>query len=335
MVVPRVARRDLRGLNMPQHAWHFFARLSFGTCATIAAASAHGADQIRYVSSTGVNTNDCTLAAPCRTLQRGINKTPAGGELRVLDSGGYGTSATIDKSITISGNRVTVTGSALAINAATATVALRGLEFNGIAANANGIRIEAAAAMHIEGCVIRGFAQDGIQVDGAAGTELFVIDTIARDNGDNGLSVINTTTARLTVDNSRFENNGLSGLFIAAPGIDAAVTRAVASGNGNVGIGTSGASGRINISSTMSAHNSIGYSTSQSGQMTLDSATARGNNTGLLLGVGATARISNSVITNNNTGIQNGATVLTRRNNVVSGNTTDLVGPPPVKLEPM
>ena len=34
------------------------------------------AQKVRFVSSTGVNANDCTRAAPCRSLRRGINATP-------------------------------------------------------------------------------------------------------------------------------------------------------------------------------------------------------------------------------------------------------------------
>jgi len=43
--------------------------------------------EIRYVAATGRDANPCTQTAPCKTLQRGIDVTPGGGELRVLSSG--------------------------------------------------------------------------------------------------------------------------------------------------------------------------------------------------------------------------------------------------------
>ena len=83
------------------------ALLALAACATLAG-PAPAADNTRYVSIAGKNTNPCTLAQPCKTLQRGIGLTPAGGELRILDSGFYGNNANIKKSLTITGNGHTV-----------------------------------------------------------------------------------------------------------------------------------------------------------------------------------------------------------------------------------
>jgi hypothetical protein len=81
------------------------ARFTTLACATATyIATAQAADNFRYVSSSGNNANPCTLAKPCRSLQRGVQVTPAGGELRILDSGSYGNNATIKKTMTISGN---------------------------------------------------------------------------------------------------------------------------------------------------------------------------------------------------------------------------------------
>jgi hypothetical protein len=131
-----------------------------------------------------------------------------------------------------------------------------------------------------------------------------VTNSTARDNGQNGLEVVNTSVARLTVDNSRFENNGIDGLVLTD--ITATVTRSLASGNRQIGYAAQGASAQI----------------------TVDSSTARGQSSAGLIVVSATARVSNSVFTDNGFGIGNsGGTVLTRQNNTVSGNTIqDLVG---------
>ncbi|MGH6789151.1 MAG: hypothetical protein ACRECC_05660, partial [Pseudolabrys sp.] len=53
-----------------------------------------------WVSGTGNDANPCSLTAPCKTFAGAISKTSAGGEISVLDPGGYG-ALTINKSISI------------------------------------------------------------------------------------------------------------------------------------------------------------------------------------------------------------------------------------------
>jgi len=103
------------------------------TGATVALIStAQAADTVRYVSIDGSNANNCKQAAPCRTLQRGINTTPVGGELRILTSGDYGSPANITKSMTVTGNGHTIhLGAAITINDASVRVILRQLVVNG------------------------------------------------------------------------------------------------------------------------------------------------------------------------------------------------------------
>ena len=50
-----------------------FKPFALAVLATVVGSTTHAADGIRYVSVTGKNANACTLTAPCRTLQRGIN----------------------------------------------------------------------------------------------------------------------------------------------------------------------------------------------------------------------------------------------------------------------
>src|SRR5215472_3720025 len=68
------------------------------TLAGIAAAQAQSARS--FVSGHGADTNNCALAAPCRSFQRAHDQTNSGGEIAVLDTAGYG-SLIISKSITI------------------------------------------------------------------------------------------------------------------------------------------------------------------------------------------------------------------------------------------
>src|SRR5437764_2495891 len=55
-----------------------------------------------WVSGVGDDANPCSRTAPCKTFPGAISKTAAGGEIDVLDPGGFAP-VTITKSITIDG----------------------------------------------------------------------------------------------------------------------------------------------------------------------------------------------------------------------------------------
>ncbi|MCU0340213.1 MAG: hypothetical protein MUE30_10020, partial [Spirosomaceae bacterium] len=56
-----------------------------------------------WVSGVGDDANPCSRTAPCKTFAGAISKTAAGGEISVLDPGGFG-AVTITKSITLNGD---------------------------------------------------------------------------------------------------------------------------------------------------------------------------------------------------------------------------------------
>lgn len=58
-----------------------------------------------WVSGIGDDVNPCSRTAPCKTLAGAISKTAIGGEINILDPGGYG-AVTITKSITIDGGGI-------------------------------------------------------------------------------------------------------------------------------------------------------------------------------------------------------------------------------------
>jgi hypothetical protein len=285
-----------------------------------------------FISATGDDDNNCGRTAPCRTLQRGIDATGAGRELTILNSGEYGP-ATINKSITILAEGVSANirsfaaaSDAITIDDPAAKVVLRGLFLTGGGTGASGIRILSAATVHIENCRIERFNY-GIFYSGG-GADLFVTDTISRENDNDGLYVSTATAQRLKVDNSQFDNNGNDGLSIH--GVEAAIIRTVVAGNGTAGIRHSG--GEANITWTTAADNGFyGYIVS-SGKMRLEFSTARGNGPGNGTGSGfrvqggAVGVISNSVVTDNDVGLQNFGSLLSRRNNTVAGNTTNISG---------
>ena len=240
------------------------------------------------------------------------------------NSGFYGNNATVNKSMTISGNGHTVTlGAPITVNRAGAIVTLRRLALNGEDSVVRGIDITAATVVHIEHCVIYSFTSAGIRLNGT-NSDLFVNDSIVRSNGTYGLFARGFGAAKLTVDNSRFERNGNTGLYTQS--IESTVTRTVSSAN--LGAGIYVASGRMNVTSSTSANNDNGFVMATGSELLLESSVARGNSTNGLWAFDGTMTISNSVIANNVTGISKdgGATVLTRQNNTVTGNGTDTLG---------
>src|ERR1051326_502245 len=66
----------------------------------VASAPAYAQAPRTWVSGVGDDVNPCSRTAPCKTFAGAISKTANGGEISVLDPGGYG-SGTITKSITI------------------------------------------------------------------------------------------------------------------------------------------------------------------------------------------------------------------------------------------
>jgi hypothetical protein len=120
-------------------------RLVFAGFAIVAFFATAEAQYITYVATNGNDANPCVaITAPCKTLQRAVNVTPANGTVRVLTP--LQSSVFINKSITIAGDGVAIVGQ-ITIGAATAVVTLRGLALNGVGGYVNGIRINAAATV--------------------------------------------------------------------------------------------------------------------------------------------------------------------------------------------
>src|SRR5450432_1294959 len=71
----------------------------------LASAPANAQATRTWVSGVGDDVNPCSRTAPCKTFAGAISKTSAGGEINVLDPGGFG-AVTITKSITIRADHV-------------------------------------------------------------------------------------------------------------------------------------------------------------------------------------------------------------------------------------
>lgn len=291
---------------------------------------------MRFVAANGSDANKCTRGKPCRTIQRGVNRTPDGGELQILTSGDYPGAVNIARSITISavGVSATLTGGTITIDNAGAKVMLRGLLLNGqnAGAGASGIVIDNAASVHIANCEVERYAQDGIVLD-AADARLFVSHSVMTNNSGDGLvAVSGKPNMKLTVDGSRFENNGGRGMAV---GVQSSVTRSVVSGNGSSGVFVFAE--RMNVTTTIAENNGLSGFQAQgpSAVMTIKSAVGRGNAIAGLRNISGVVNISDSVFTDNGFGIRNtdGGSVFSLGDNLVTGNITDDIdGDPPKPL---
>ncbi len=147
-----------------------------------------------WVSGVGDDANPCSRTAPCKTFAGAISKTAAGGEINVLDPGGFG-AVTITKAITIGtdpafGGILNASTNGVIINAAADdAVVLRGLTIQGARTGVNGVRFLAGKSLSLQNCYISG-----------ANT--------ASPNGAGVLFTPSTGTSTLTMSDSSVFNNG-------------------------------------------------------------------------------------------------------------------------------
>jgi len=201
------------------------------------AANALATAQRTFVASTGVDTNACSITAPCRGFAAAVAKTTANGEVIVLDSAGYGpvtltTSISLIAPAGVYAGITVFSGDGITINAPGAVIILRGLEIIGQGGMV-GIRAQAVSRLRIENCVISNMMGTGIVQDIGVGL-MFVQDTIVRDN----LGGILVANGALVLDRVRSERNEFDGLAIVTLNgpIDAAIFDSVFAFNHRHGI---------------------------------------------------------------------------------------------------
>jgi len=271
-----------------------------------------------WVSGVGDDANPCSRTAPCKTFAGAISKTAPGGEISVLDPGGFG-GVTITKSMTIDGGGGAGFGSILAsgftgilINAAsTDTVTLRNLSINGAGTTPGtvGIRIINAGAgkVMIENCQIFGFnggSARGVSDErsGAGPKKLFIKDTIARNNGS-GI-VVNATGAFTTGTLDNVQLVGNSGVGLVVDGGHLRIANSEVSGNGSNGISVNQAgAGSFLAIDTVGLHVNGGAGLSVTGGgVTLSNAMITDNAAAGVSGI-AVSSFQNNKITGNGGGI--------------------------------
>jgi parallel beta helix pectate lyase-like protein len=267
--------------------------------------------QRTFVSAgTGNDSNPCTRQQPCRNFASAIAATAVGGEVIVLDSGGYGT-VLITGSISLTSppgvyaGITAFSGSAISVAISDSEeVTLRGLTLQGLGGNF-GISYSSGGYLAVESCAASNFAAPGIYLSHAAdGGRMLVANSVVR----NGLDGINIRTSsgqvHVVIDHVRVENNNyISGFgFYLQDGA------------------------RVLMTDSTSAHHHRQIYVIAGAVVDIQRCQFfgdRGTSVGLTTTTGGTIRILNSVISNNGTGVSQGASspIYSGGNNFLESNT--------------
>jgi hypothetical protein len=266
--------------------------------------------QRTFVSAaSGNDANPCTRTAPCRNFAAAIAQTQPGGEVIVLDSGGYGT-VTITQAVSIvappgvyAGISV-FSGTGITINAGPSdTVTISGLTFNGLGGT-DGIDYNSGAALHVENSVFKGLSGAGISGEPlSTGGSLVVDDSLFTRSGTEGVVVgAPSGTTRATIEHCRFED-GFEGV-LAGPNANVVVRDSVATGNSSVGFFVDGS--HLDLENSLATHNGTGLDAVNGGNMRVSETTIEENTFGLVTTNGITI-----------------GTITSFGNNRLAGNTTN------------
>jgi hypothetical protein len=200
-----------------------------------------------WVSGVGDDANPCSITAPCKTFAGAIARTVAGGEINVLDPGGFG-ALTITKSITVrsdhteAGVLVSGTDGIVVAAAATDTVVLEGLDFDGATGTGlNGVNVLSGQRVYILRCAIRRFSGNGVNVaSNTPNTHVFINNSFINLNGG-GVNVQGNGTGNTaeiyntTIDgNTNFaaQASGAGNLIVGLNSVFADSTAAISLSNG-------------------------------------------------------------------------------------------------------
>ena len=285
-----------------------FLTRAVGALITLAMAGsiAHAQATRTWVSGVGDDANPCSRTAPCKTFAGTISKTAAGGEIDVLDPGGFG-AVTITKAITINmppnyGGILNSGTNGVIVNAGVAdTVVLRGVATQGAGNGTAGIRFLAGAALILENCYIANNNGFGIDFSPSGASMLFVTNTtidknisggiVVRPTGGTGSATVvlnkvrvmnnsmgvrgegataSAAGVKITAIDSEFTQNTNGGIIaLSNPGnaVRIMLNRVTTAYNGTNGINSNGAQSVVTVGSSVILANATGLAPENSGQI--------------------------------------------------------------------
>lgn len=181
--------------------------LALAMCTVAGTSLAYAQATRTWVSGVGDDANPCSRTAPCKTFAGAISKTAVGGEISVLDPGGFG-GVTITKSITLNGEgtlagMLVAAGNGVTINAANAIVVLRNLSIVGLGTAANGVSLLNGAAVILDRVTISGF-DTGVST--TTGNASVFKSTLSQNRGFG----VRALGGSITVEDSAFVNNAVA-----------------------------------------------------------------------------------------------------------------------------
>ena len=264
---------------------------------SLSAQAQNGSLPRSFVSSSGLDSNPCTITEPCATFAHAYTAVGANGVVAALDPGKYGP-LTITGPVTINGNGwAAITEPAgsngITITAASGNVTLKGLEIDGAGAGSSGVTLNSALSgdlnLSILGCVI----------SNSTGTGIAIVPTAS--SGSPLLNLLMTNTSSF---------NNMTGISIVPSGnasVAGTITGMNVANNSNNGFNIGGSSALAIVNSLASQNSNDGIN-------------ATGGNT--------TVTLKGSTVVNNIVGVNiaSGATVVSYGNNAITGNQTNVVG---------
>jgi hypothetical protein len=276
-------------------------------CLTLGIATTIQAQASRtWVSGVGNDADPCSRTAPCRTYAGAIIKTTTGGEISVLDPGGYGT-LTITKAITVDGGTGAgwastvnsgITGAFtinITTNLASDKVILRNMTINGLNGTTNAIRFLDGAELAVENVDLFGFTGAAIQINQIQNSKV-TLDHVRIDNSATGISITTTTGEAVVMARNLSVQKFTTGIT-ATSNVRLGLYDSVIA-NGTTGVATTGSNSIINADDLF-----ISFCT-----------------TAVSGGGGSIINLSDSVIAQNSTGLS--GTVNSFQGNSLINNTT-------------
>ncbi|MBJ6760941.1 right-handed parallel beta-helix repeat-containing protein [Myxococcaceae bacterium JPH2] len=276
----------------------------------LASSAAWGQASRTWVSSGGDDINPCSRSAPCKTFAGTFVKTATGGEMDVLDPGGFG-GLNVTRSITVDGGPnaggiLSAGVHGIFVNAPGAVVILRNLVIQGAGTGLDGIRIFAASQVHVENCTLMGFTGSGIHVLPDAGAvQLFV-----RNSSINGAS---SKPPAAPTDMT-------AGIHIES---GSAVIDHVQAASAITGVGVLGTAQVTAHDLTLAGNTGEGIHATGSAKVTLERGVVAQNGTGIKADAPALVRISDVMVGHNQGKGLDGNVASYGNNRVAAGNGTD------------
>jgi hypothetical protein len=301
--------------------------------------AAFAAGQRSFVSTSGVDNPACSIGSPCRTFGAAVTATSAGGEVIVLDSGGYGP-VTITQSISIIAAPGVYAGVSVAsgagINVTTAStdsVTLRGLTINNTGTGSHGIGFGGDGRLQVEDVNVSGFSVEGLIFTPPTSGDLVVLRSSFFGNGW-GIVVTPGGTANAVIDRVATHHNAQSGVQVGERA--AVVVRDSVVSNNNQGVWcygfAGGTTGTCSVESSDVSHNGQGVLAgvfAGTGTVSVSNSVVSQNGNGISAQQGGIVTLAGTTVTRNTNGIVYGGTGVadSQGNNLISGNTTNGTAP--------